>query len=185
VPFDSLWKRERRRRQQRLVTTGSALVASIVAVLVPTLVLCDLHDRQQSVAELIVETQNATANGQYELAMQTALEGLPVKRDIPWALGWSDEGIKSLAADFAGAAELAPLVGGSKDSDNITSVAYSPDGSRILTPSERGTATMWDVKSLQPIARCDGEKIIDSRLLKTGSVPNRPAAGRRWTANST
>jgi hypothetical protein len=185
VPFDSLWKRELRRKKRRFISTTVGLAALTTTVLVPTLILWDLHDRRQSVANLISETCNEINNGQYENATKIALEGLPVKHDVPWALGWNNESVKSLAAELAGAAQLVSVIGGAKDSGNVTSVAFSPDGNLILTSSEAGTATIWDANSIRPLVQCNPSEIFDAGLLKRGSYPNGAfKPGIKWVRDS-
>ena len=185
VHFDTLWERDRRRKRIQLFSICVFLLAFASGVLIPTLMVWDRYDRGQSVDDLIVEAQSAIAQSQYELAMQTALEGLPVAKDVPWALTWSDVRIKRLGAKLAGAAELSSLIGGAKDFGNVTSVTFSPDGRRLLTSTEGDTATVWDTKSLKPVAQCSGKKVIADSSRKLGTTPNGAfKPGLEWIRDS-
>jgi WD40 repeat protein len=172
IPFDDLWQRERRRIRTRFAVVGVSIPISIVAVIFPTLVALDRYDRGKSVEELISETQNEVASGRYENALKIALEGLPVATDVPWALGWSDSRIKGLESKLAGAAQLASVVGGTTENGTVTSVSFSPNGQRILTSNEAGTATVWDSNSFSPIAWCAGNNIIPDNRRILQSTPN-------------
>jgi hypothetical protein len=129
-----------------LVVLSVSIPIFVAGVIAPTLVAWDRYDRGKSVEALISESEGEVASGHYENAMQTALEGLPVARDIPWALGWSDSRVKRLESKLAGAAQLASVVGGTTENGcfnrtractserkSVTSVSFSPNGQRILT----------------------------------------------------
>jgi WD40 repeat protein len=172
VSFDTLWQRERRRLRQNIALACVVILSFTVIIIAPTLIMWDRYDRERSVDKLISQTEAESANSEYERAIKTALEGLPVSKDAPWALSWSNAHVKKLASKLAGAAQLSSVSGGAAESGTVTAVSFSPNGQRILTSSEAGTATIWDAHSFSLVARCFGDQIIADKLRVLSRTPD-------------
>jgi WD40 repeat protein len=111
------------------------------------------HSREAQRREVLTLTAAAdrtTQRGVYEIAIKTAMQGLPRQGGLPlFSLGWDTPEIRGLEAKLAGAAQASALraIFGGHDNDSVNGAAFSPDGSRIVTASHGNTARVWDVKS--------------------------------------
>ena len=101
-------------------------------------------DRRETLV-LTSATDRAIADKKYDAAMRIAVQGLPSPGRSPLALGWSTHEVTGLEAKLAGAAQLSRLqrvlVG---HTDAVNSVAFSADGTRIVSGSADRTARVWD-----------------------------------------
>lgn len=170
-------ERRQRRRTRRLAAAGlSGTAASVVA----GLILNDRQDRLHQAAQLASEAQIAADAGAHEIAIERALEGLPVRWTVPWAPGWSDPVVARLQATLAGAAQGSALIGVLDERPagpeaGLTAVAFDPSGSRIATASETGVSSVYEFPSLRRVASCRQRDAIpkDARTagVRKGNTP--------------
>jgi WD40 repeat protein len=135
-------------------------------------------DRRETLV-LTSATDRAIADKKYDAAMRIAVHGLPSPGRSPMALGWSTHEVTGLEAKLAGAAQLSRLQRVlSGHTGAINSVAFSADGTRIVSGSADRTAPVWDSGSgeLLHALRHDGQ---------VSRVAFSPDGGRILTASST
>lgn len=172
-----------RRAQRRARVWTAAGFGAIFAVGVTGYVVNDRTQRIRTVAALASDARAAVEQGDYERAIDLTLKGLPVRGDVPWALGWSDTRISSLQAILAGSAQMSALVGivdeRATDPDaRLTSVAINADGSRLVVASEAGSSSIYALPSLQRSAVCKQNEAIP--IAAHIPVPG----GTRWVRDS-
>jgi hypothetical protein len=125
----------------------------------------------QEVVALTSEAQTAIDDQQYERAMRIALQGLPIRGQLPWSLTWSHPAIRRLEGKLAGAAQLSAMMArfeeeSEEDRANFIYAAFSPDGTKVVTAAENGRATLWDVARKRRIVECRRESIIPGKYLR-------------------
>jgi WD40 repeat protein len=103
------------------------------------------------------DTQAAVASGDSTLAVLLALAALPREirnPDRPFVRGAED------ALEIATVTQRERLVLGGVDGhqDRVTALAFSPDGTRVVTASDDATARIWDSASGASIAVLRGHK---------------------------
>jgi FOG: WD40 repeat len=101
--------------------------------------------------------QRAIHEGYYDRAMRIALQGLPPKGAIPWISHWS----QALEAKLAGGAMQSGLKTECRYQVHIASAEFSPDGSKVVTALDDGTARIWDATTGAKITAVDGHKEPD------------------------
>ncbi len=58
--------------------------------------------------------------------------------------------------------------------DRVTSVSFSPDGTRIVTGSEDRTAKVWDARTGTPLLELNGHTDVgDERVVQPGRHADR------------
>ena len=107
----------------------------------------------------------------YERAIRIAVQGLPKVGALPlFSLGWDAPAISGLEAKLAGAAQGSALRVTLQGHDNwVTSAAFSPDESRIVTASYDKTARVWDAKSGAALLTLQGH---DNRVTSAAFIPD-------------
>jgi WD40 repeat protein len=60
----------------------------------------------------------------------------------------------------------------------VLSAAFSPDGTRIVTASDDGTARIWDARSGQPIACIILDAAVTALAVSQGALALSDALGR-------
>src|SRR5262249_24593451 len=107
----------------------------------------DAERREVSVfTSLAAQAMN---DGRFDRAMRYALQVYPARCSLPWLTPFSTE----LEGKLAGGAQSTRLHRVLKGHSGEVNVAvYSPDGTRILTASDDGTARIWDAESGAEIA---------------------------------
>jgi len=141
----SIAERERQRRLQRVrrnvalaVAIAAALVMGILAILANSArnqaELAETDARQQAGVLLAAQAESELANGYFDRAVLLALEALenyPYSPQAEHALGQ--------AVSYNRALQQYAL-----HTQAITSIAWSPDGTRVATSSTDNTVQIWD-----------------------------------------
>jgi len=179
--------RERAQRRARWATAGLLLVG-LVALAGALYQMRETAKREALV--LTSAAHRAIADQRYETAMRIALQGLPLVGNSPLALGWSTPEMSGLEAKLAGAAQRSLLLRELKGhNDQVTTAAFSADGTRIVTASFDRTARVWDAASGEMLLELKGHNgqvttaafSVDGARIVTASVDR---TARVWDAGS-
>ena len=104
-------------------------------------------DRRETLV-LTSAADRAIADKKYDAAMRIAVQGLPPPGRSPLALGWSTHEVTGLEAKLAGAAQVSRLQRVLSGHTNaVNSVAFSADGTHVVSGSADGTARVWNAGS--------------------------------------
>jgi WD domain, G-beta repeat len=136
-----------RRFQKRSAWALASIALFVVAGAIYVLWQQRETDRRETLV-LTSATDRAIADKKYDAAMRIAVHGLPPPGRSPVALGWSTHEVTGLEAKLAGAAQLSRLQRVlSGHAQGVNSVAFSADGTRIVSGSADQTARLWDARS--------------------------------------
>ena len=164
--LDQLRQRDLQRRRARwLATLATFLIGMLCA---------------SALAFYAWNERNDSLRAQSRLLSQAAFERLD-KGDLPGAQGivldvlqrgasWqSPDAVKVFQEIIA--ADPARAIFGGVDADTVTSVAYSPDGSRLLTASFDKSARIWDARTGAQLVTFSGHdgRIYSARYSPDGS----------------
>jgi WD40 repeat protein len=186
-----------RAREARL---GARLLAGLVAVLVVALVVAGWQYRA---ARNAVSAEN-TALAAAQLATRaqqglraSALAGQPGRETEALLLGIDavagpganlakplPEAVEGMTRGLMSTRQLAVFSG---HTDRVSAVAFSPDGTRVITGSSDNTARLWDARDGKPLATLQGHTAAvgmvafspDGTRVITGSSDN---TARLWDA---
>src|SRR5215475_10411323 len=128
------------RRAGRLLWGVTVLVLGMIGYL--TWQAYDVSRREVAVfTSLAAQAMN---DQHFDRALRYALQAYPARGRLPWLTPFSTE-LEGKLAGGAQSTRLHRLLRG--HSQQIGVVAFSPDGTRILTASYDGTARIWDAES--------------------------------------
>lgn len=99
----------RTRRFQRRSAFALAGVGVLVAAGLVVGILQSRNTQRREATVLASLAHRAIEDQQYERALRIAVQGLPVRGDVPWALGWSAAEIRAVEGKLAGAAQLSQI----------------------------------------------------------------------------
>jgi WD40 repeat protein len=150
---------ERRAKRRRRLRQALGVLAMAVVIMVASIWLDRVAQTRQTIA-LSSKAEAAIDDQQYERAMRIGLQGLPVSGQYPWALGWTDSEIIALETKLAGAIQLSSLIAQLNESGPVRTASFSPDGTKIVTAVEDGTASVWDMRSMTKIATCARDDVV-------------------------
>ena len=162
---------ERRRSRMRAALTGTFAVLTVLAL--ATAVVAFRKKRDADVASTgflaqkrIAESANVGLRDQLRLMSrsdQTVAKTHFLKNDWATAIVYLGRAIRNDPDNRAAQAHLwSALINGSGNLDRlprhilshektVTSASFSPDGTRVVTASEDGTARIWETASGQPV----------------------------------
>ncbi|MEX1251893.1 MAG: TIR domain-containing protein, partial [Hyphomonas sp.] len=158
VDFDDLWQRDRRRQElaQRKLLVGLAALSSVFALLAATAIVLGFQARQNArsahdnLAAFFAERAWQRLGSQdVQAAARYALSGM----DLSERNANSYHAVLS-AVMFEAGESLPPLLHGG----DVFSARFSPDGKRVVTTSEDGTAKVWDATTGALIALLIGHQ---------------------------
>jgi WD40 repeat protein len=144
----------------------------------------DLSRREVSVFSSLAA--QAMSDGHFDRAMRYALQAYPARGSLPWLTPFSTE----LEGKLAGGAQSTRLHRQLRGhSGQVNVAAYSPDGTRVLTASDDGTARIWDAASGAEIAvfRANAGKIVSAVFAPDGgrvAVAAEDGTARIWDGSS-
>jgi len=161
--------RERAQRRARWATASVFLIGLMALA-------AGLHQARATAkreARVLTSLANrAIIDQHYDAAMRIALQGLPAPGDLPVALGWSTPEMSGLEAKLAGAAQMSPLLHAfAGHGKGMRGATFSPDGKRIVTTSQDGTARVWDAGSGELLGelRDRGADVLDAAFSADGT----------------
>jgi WD40 repeat protein len=149
VGYDSLKQRDleaQRTRLRKLAMVAGSVALVMTGLLALSILFATASERQRNQAMiaqsrfLARDAQAATAAGDPELGIALSLAALPERIDSP-SRPVTAEALASLTQAYFHSQERAVLIGHTK---TVNQVAYSPDGTRLVTASDDGTARVWD-----------------------------------------
>jgi WD40 repeat protein/serine/threonine protein kinase len=175
------------RRHRVAIAAASVLILTLAGGLAATSYEAEVASKQRDVAleaNLRLVTQTAAArvkDADVPVGLGIILEVLPrrgVKRS------YTSEALSVFQEARAADAQVAVITG---HADRLRSVAFSPDGRRVLTGSFDNTARVWDAETGQPIVLLSGhtDRVIsaafspDGQRIVTGSYDK---TARIWDA---
>lgn len=145
----------RTRRFQKRAAFALAAVALLVGLGGVAAALLARQTSEREARALTGLAQEAIDAGHFDRAMRIAVHGLPPPGALPFVTVWSQE----LEAKLAGAAlmslQVAELRGHTR---RVTALAISPDGTRVLSASEGGSARVWDLETATAVMVARGEE---------------------------
>jgi WD40 repeat protein len=153
---------ERLARRRTRLRQALGVAATAVAVLAAWISWDRVTQKQQTIA-LSSKAQAAIDDQQYERAMRIGLQGMPVPGEFPWALGWTDSEVIELETKLAGASQLSSLVAELKENGAVMTASFNPEGTKIVTAAEDGTASVWDLRTYKKIGTCARDDVIPDR----------------------
>ena len=171
------WKAAWRLKQRlRRVQLGIGVVLLFVAAMIADRVI-----EGQRIEELTTVAQAAVNDQEYERAIKTAIQGLPVDGGFFWRRGWSDAAVKKLLAILAGASQMSAYVGQLKSDEYEGSIEnrarmplrnaeFDPSGTKIVTASNAGSVTIWDRLSREKLLTCSQDKVFPGYAVNPGST---------------
>jgi WD40 repeat protein len=133
------------KRAARLLWGVAALVLAVFGYV--TWQAYDVSRRELAVFTSLAA--QAMKEGHFDRAMRYALQAYSARGSLPWLTPFSTE-LEGKLAGGAQSTRLHRLLKGHSGEINVA--AYSPDGARILTASDDGTARIWDAESGAEIA---------------------------------
>ena len=194
VGYDSLKQRDleaQRARLRKLATVAGSVALVMTGLLALSILFATTSERQRNQALiaqsrfLARDAQAATAADDPELGIALSLAALPERIDSP-SRPVTAEALASLTQAYFHSQERAVLIGHTK---TVNHVAYSPDGTRLVTASDDGTARVWDAhtakllnvlhhgkRALSSAAFSpDGKKIVTASLYGSVRLWSMPA----------
>jgi WD40 repeat protein len=171
-----------KRAARRLWGVAALMVGGFAYVLLQGY---DVSRREVAVfSDLATQAMN---EGRFDRALRYALQAYPARGHLPFLTPFSTE----LEGNLAGGAQstrLHRILRG--HSRRLYSVAFTPDGSLILTGSDDGTARVWDTESGSPLVLVkteDGRALTSVTLSPDGTrilASSADAAARMWDVAS-
>ena len=142
LPFDDLWRRDRRRARKRLVAMGAT--TALLFALIGLSAQSALDQRQNALlaaSDFLANRaeQLATQQGDSASAIALVLEGLPV-RDSLFGRPTSPRAEMALRASLASNRLLAMLA----HAEPVDFAIFSPDGSRVVSLTDGRRVRVWD-----------------------------------------
>ncbi len=170
--------RQARRRRLTIIALTVSLVAALAGVGTTAKLAVDAaEESRRSLSRQLAAQSELVADTNIRLARQLATAA--------WHIAQNDEARVSLLKAFLSPARavLGDHVG------HVQALAFSPDGTRLVTADQEGSVRLWEVPSGKPIATLTGHArpVTDLAFSPDGShlVTSDGSAVRIWKAHST